>query len=183
MYDDIRLHVARSYTSSADSTFYLLSSFTLSNHLLLGLHIFLLPCISIALLHTLAFHANDTRLIATSVPLSRISAPPQSRRFSHLYVDDFGPLLLPSQGFSHLLTVVDLFTRRPEAMPVTNTSALSLACALLQNSVSRFGTQEHITSDRGSQFTSTLWSQLSILRYWELNFITIHPTIHRQMEW
>ena len=37
MYDDIRLHVARSYTSSADSPFSLMSSFTLSNHLLLGL--------------------------------------------------------------------------------------------------------------------------------------------------
>ena len=36
MYDDIRLHVARSYTSSPDSPFSLISSFTLSNHLLLG---------------------------------------------------------------------------------------------------------------------------------------------------
>ena len=44
MYDDIHLHVARSYTSSADSPFSLLSSFTLSNHLLLGLPLFLLPC-------------------------------------------------------------------------------------------------------------------------------------------
>ena len=43
MYDDIRLHVARSYTSSADSPFSLISSFTLSNHLLLGLPLFLLP--------------------------------------------------------------------------------------------------------------------------------------------
>ena len=51
MYDDIRLHVARSYTSSADSPFSLISSYTLSNHLLLGLPLFLLPCtfITIAL--------------------------------------------------------------------------------------------------------------------------------------
>ncbi len=54
MYDDIRLHVARSYTSSADSPFSLISSFTLSSHLLLGLPLFLLPCtfIYIALLPT-----------------------------------------------------------------------------------------------------------------------------------
>ena len=54
MYDDIRLHVARSYTSSADSPFSLMSSFTLSNHILLGLPLFLLPCtfIIIALLPT-----------------------------------------------------------------------------------------------------------------------------------
>ena len=52
MCDDISLHVARSYTSSADSPF----SFTLSNHLLLVLPLFqfLLPCtfITIALLPT-----------------------------------------------------------------------------------------------------------------------------------
>ena len=47
MYDDIRLHVARSYTSSADSPFSLMSSFTLFNHLLLGLPLFLLPVISL----------------------------------------------------------------------------------------------------------------------------------------
>ena len=54
MYDDIHLHVARSYTSSADGPFYLMSSFTLSNHLLLGLPLLLLPCtfITIALLPT-----------------------------------------------------------------------------------------------------------------------------------
>ena len=54
MYDDIRLHVARLYTSSADSSFSLISSFTLTNHLLLGLPLFLLPCtfITIALLPT-----------------------------------------------------------------------------------------------------------------------------------
>ena len=52
MYDNIRLHVARIYTSSADSPFSLTSSFTLSKHLLLGLPLFLLPCtfISITLL-------------------------------------------------------------------------------------------------------------------------------------
>ena len=47
MYDDIRLHVA-------DCPFSLMSSFTLSNHLLLGLPLFLLPCtfITVALLPT-----------------------------------------------------------------------------------------------------------------------------------
>ena len=54
MYDNIHLHVAWSYTSSADSPFSLMSSFTLSNHLLLGLPLFLLSCtfITIALLPT-----------------------------------------------------------------------------------------------------------------------------------
>ena len=39
MYDAIRLSVARSYTSSTDIPFFLISSFTLPNH-----HIFIHPC-------------------------------------------------------------------------------------------------------------------------------------------
>ena len=54
MCDDIRLDVARLYTSSTDTPFSLTSSIALSNHFLLGLPLFLLPCtfISIALLPT-----------------------------------------------------------------------------------------------------------------------------------
>ena len=44
IYVDIRLRVAQSYTSSADIPFSLISSFTLSNHLLLSVPLFLLPC-------------------------------------------------------------------------------------------------------------------------------------------
>ena len=72
MYDDIRIHVARSYTSSASSPFYLVSSFTLSNPLLLALPPFFLPrtFISIAPL-PLPYHFNllSWRLFAIS-PLS-----------------------------------------------------------------------------------------------------------------
>ena len=52
MYDDIRLHVVRSYTSSPDSPFSLISTLTLFNHLLLDLPLFLIHCttITIALL-------------------------------------------------------------------------------------------------------------------------------------
>ena len=83
------------------------------------------------------------------MPQSRISALPTSRRFSHVHVDVVGPLR-PSQGFSHFFTVVDRFTRWPEAIPVSDTSALSLARALLQNWVSRFGTP-HLTEDHSSR--------------------------------
>ena len=48
------LHVARSYTSSSDRPFSLISPLTLSNDLLLGVPLFILPCTfsSIALLPT-----------------------------------------------------------------------------------------------------------------------------------
>ena len=113
-------------------------------------------------------------------PVANFRLP--SRRFAHIHVDVVGPLP-PSQGFTHLLTVVDRFTRWPEAIPVINTSALSLARALLHNWVSRFSTPEHITSDRGSQFTSTLWSQLATLLGTELHQTTsYHPQANGMVE-
>ena len=50
IWDDSRLHAARSYTSSPDSLFSLRSSFTQSAHLFFGLPLFLLPCTSMPII-------------------------------------------------------------------------------------------------------------------------------------
>jgi transposase InsO family protein len=47
-----------------------------------------------------------------------------------------------------------------EAIPLVETSAAACAKALTFSWISRFGVPEMITSDRGPQFTSNLWSQL-----------------------
>ncbi len=48
-----------------------------------------------------------------------------------------------------------------EATPLSEKSAAACTKALTFNWISCFGVPETITSDRGPQFTSTLWSQLS----------------------
>ena len=84
-------------------------------------------------------------------PLLPIRAP--QHRFEHIHVDLVGPLS-PSRGYTHLLTIVDRFTRWPEAIPLTQTDTRTCAQALLSNWIARFGMSEHITSDRGTKFTS-----------------------------
>ena len=81
-------------------------------------------------------------------------------RFQHIHVDLVGPLP-PSQGCSYLLTIVDRYTRWPEAIPVADINTATLCSALQFHWVSRFGPPLQMTSDRGAQFTSALWARMS----------------------
>lgn len=107
----------------------------------------------------------------TRAPVSGFEAPRQ--RFDHIHVDIVGPLP-SSQGYTHLFTVMDRFTRWPEAIPITGTTATDCARALLFHWVSRFGIPSRMTSDRGTQFTSALWAAMCGL----LGTDAIHTTSH-----
>jgi len=84
--------------------------------------------------------------------------PIPGRRFSHVHIDLVGPLPMSSEGFSHILTIVDRSSRWIEAIPLSSTTAAAVADAFLAGWVARFGVPDDITSDRGVQFTSELWS-------------------------
>ena len=74
-------------------------------------------------------------------------------------MDIVGPLP-PSEGHNYLFTIIDRTTRWPEAIPISDISASTCAKAFVSNWISRFGVPALITSDRGAQFTSSLWSAL-----------------------
>ncbi len=91
--------------------------------------------------------------VKSSVP----SIPVPSRRFSHVHIDIVGPL--PSSlGYSYLLTMIDRTTRWPEAVPLASISTESCVRAFISSWVSRFGVPSTLTSDRGAQFTSSVWT-------------------------
>ena len=106
-------------------------------------------------------------------PLEKFSVP--QRRFDHIHVDLVGPLP-PSNGFTHLLTVVDRFSRWPEAIPLSDTTATSCAQALVSHWIARFGIPMDMSSDRGPQFTSQLWTAIAQLLGTQLHHTTAyHP--------
>jgi hypothetical protein len=72
-----------------------------------------------------------------------------------------GPLPPSGNGETHLLTILDRSTRWAEAIPLRSTYAESCATALVNGWVARFGVPQQITSDRGSQFTSSVWDSLT----------------------
>ncbi|GFS10956.1 Pol polyprotein [Elysia marginata] len=91
---------------------------------------------------------------------SVVKIPVPEKRFSHIHIDLVGPLP-PSEGFTYLLTIIDRSSRWPEAVPITNTSASECAKALIRHWIARFGVPLDMTSDRGSQFTSALWTEMA----------------------
>ena len=94
----------------------------------------------------------------TETGIGTFSQP--NRRFGHIHVDIVGPLPI-SQGCKYIFTIIDRSTRWPEAVPLTDASTDSCVSALIDAWISRFGLPENITSDRGSVFTSALWTQLA----------------------
>jgi IS30 family transposase len=101
-----------------------------------------------------------------------------SRRFAHLHVDLVGPLP-SSAGYTYIFTIVDRTTRWPEAVPLSATAAADCAQALLVGWIQRFGVPSTITSDRGPQFTSSLWAALCNLPPSDIHLLRL--IIHKPM--
>ena len=84
---------------------------------------------------------------------------PPAGRFLSLHVNLVGPLP-PSEGMTYLFTVIDRFTRWPEAIFIPDARTSTCIKALIRHWIARFGIPNDITSDRGAQFTSCLWTEL-----------------------
>lgn len=86
-----------------------------------------------------------------------------SRRFEHIHLDIVGPLPTTPEGYRYLLTMIDRATGWPEAIPLQEITAETVAKNVYDNWIVRFGCPCRITTDQGRQFESLLF--LHLLKY------------------
>ena len=101
--------------------------------------------------------------------------PVHTQRFSHIHVDFMGPLTVSKEGFRYLFTIIDQSSRWLEAIPLASMDTDTCMEALISNWIARFGIPTIITSDRGIQFTSSIWASSSTSR--------LQPTTPRATAW
>ena len=86
-----------------------------------------------------------------------------------------GPLP-PSHGQLYLLTCIDRFILWPEAFLMPDMTADTVALTFTSGWIARFGVPSTITTDRGRQFESQLWSKLvQLLGCKHLRTTAYHP--------
>ena len=103
-------------------------------------------------------------------------------RFRHIHTDIIGPLP-PCNNFKYCLTIIDCFTRWPEAIPITEVTAQIIVDAFYSTWIARFGAPSTITTDRGSQFESKLFKSLSkMIGANKISTTSYHPAANGMIE-
>ena len=95
--------------------------------------------------------------LPNTAPLQPI--PVTNQPFSRIIIDIVGPLPRTKKGNKYLLTIMDQFSRYPEAIPLKNQSSEEVADALLIF-FSRVGIPNEVQSDCGTNFMSELFKTL-----------------------
>ena len=75
-------------------------------------------------------------------------------------IDMMGPLPPTADGYRHIIVAVDYFTKWPEAAPLKDGKASTVAKFIFSNVICRHGCPSEIRSDRGPSFQNQLIKEL-----------------------
>ena len=77
-----------------------------------------------------------------------------------LYIDLVGPMPTTHDGMKYIVTMQDGFSRYCTACTIPNKEAVTVANALLDAWITKFGCPVRIHSDQGREFHNSIWHQL-----------------------
>ncbi|GFW59518.1 retrovirus-related Pol polyprotein from transposon 412 [Trichonephila clavipes] len=96
--------------------------------------------------------------------------------FELIAFDILGPLPRSSEGNNNILVVMDHFTKWPQAYPIPDQEASTVAEVLVQHWISRLGVPLQLHSDQGRNFDFAVWKRLcEILAIDKTRTTVLHP--------
>ncbi|UYV84003.1 hypothetical protein LAZ67_X000860 [Cordylochernes scorpioides] len=105
-----------------------------------------------------------------------------TEKFNDIHIDLVGPLP-PSKNYIYCLTCIDRYSNWMEAIPLENNSADTVARAIYNNCITRYGTPSRLVTDRGAQFTSDTFANLTKICGIKLQHTTAyHPQANGKVE-
>lgn len=93
-----------------------------------------------------------------------------STSFQKLFLDIVGPIDRDDNGFCYILTLQCELSKYVEAFPLRTKTTTEVAKVFAENFILRYGIPKEIASDRGSEFTSKVMSEMC-------NILNIKQTI------
>ena len=111
-------------------------------------------------------------------PLPQCSAPNQ-----RIHADLFGPLKTTGSGKKYILCITDSMTKYVELVALPDKEAQTVAEAMFNRWICRYGSPLQITTDGGKEFCSKLSDQLySLMKIDHLTTSPYHPQCNSQAE-
>ncbi|GBN69123.1 hypothetical protein AVEN_79404-1 [Araneus ventricosus] len=80
--------------------------------------------------------------------------------FERMVLDILGPFPVTTKGNRYVLVLMDYFTKRPEAIPIPDKKALTVAEELVRSWTSCYGMPMILHSDQGTNFNSALFTKI-----------------------
>lgn len=83
-----------------------------------------------------------------------------SSLFNRIHMDIIGPVTTSTNGYKHIVTAIDAFSRMGFARPCASATGEEVVKLLYEEIISKHGPPEHIVTDNGTQFTSNSFQEL-----------------------
>ena len=134
--------------------------------------------------HIQACHKCQMRKTTTHPKEALLVTPAQcTEPNQRVHADLFGPLRVSGGGKKYILCITDAFTKYVELIALPNKEAVTVATAIFNRWICRYGSPLQLTTDQGSEFMSKVSKELyTLLHINHVPTTSYHPQCNAQCE-